>query len=152
MKGEEKMKQSRYLIFFVVAIFLVGFVTGCKSHKDMMSMAECGFIKMVDKSAKKLDLSEDQKAKLEGLKADIHKNFQEGRAEEKQTFLKIKEEAMKENPDIGKMTALFQESTKAEAQRINRAFDLLLGFQSNLNDAQKKKLGEKISHWVRKWD
>ncbi len=146
------MKQIRYLIFFIAAIFLVGFVTGCKPHHDMMSTAECGFIKMVNKTAKKLDLNEDQKAKLEGLKAEIHKNFQEGRAEEKETFLKIKQEATKENPDIGKMTALFQESTKAEAQRINRAFDLLLGFQSNLTDAQKKMLAEKISHWVKKWD
>ncbi len=146
------MKQSRYLIYLMAVIFLAGFVVGCKPHHDMMSTAECGCIKMVNKTAKKLDLNDDQKAKLEGLKAEIHKNFQEGRAEEKGTFLKIKEEAMKENPDIGKMTALFQESTKAEAQRINRAFDLLLGFQSNLNDAQKKKLAEKISRWVKKWD
>ncbi len=146
------MRLNRLFIYLMVMFFIGGLVTGCKPHKDMMSMAECGFIKMVDKTAKKLDLNEDQKAKLEGLKADIHKNFQEGRTEEKQTFLKIKEEAMKENPDIGKMTALFQESTKAEAQRINRAFDLLLGFQSNLNDVQKKKLAEKISHWVRKLD
>jgi hypothetical protein len=50
------------------------------------------------------------------------------------------------------MTALFQESTRAEAQRINRAFDLLLGFQSNLNDMQKKKLTQMISDWVKKWD
>ena len=145
------MKQSRYLIYLMAAIFLAGFVVGCKPHRDMMTKAECGFIKMVDKTAKKLDLNEDQKAKLEGLKAEIHKNFQEGRAEEKGTFLKIKEEAIKENPDIGKMTALFQESTKAEAQRINRGFDLMLGFQSNLNDAQKKKLAQMISDWVKKW-
>ncbi len=145
------MKQSRYLIYSMVAIFFAGFIVGCKPHRDMMSTAECGFIKMVDKTAKKLDLNEDQKVKLEGLKAEIHKNFQEGRTEERETFLKIKEEAVKENPDIGKMTALFQESTKAEAQRINRAFDLLLGFQSNLNDVQKKKLAQMISDWVKKW-
>jgi len=145
------MKQSRYLIYLMAAIFLAGFVTGCKPHKDMMAKAECGFIKMVDKTAKKLDLNEDQKAKLEGLKAEIHKNFQEGRTEERETFVKIREEAMKENPDMAKMTGFFQEATKAQAQRINRGFDLLIGFQSNLNDAQKKKLAQITSDWVKKW-
>ena len=146
------MRLNRFFIYLMVIFFLGGFVVGCKHQHDMMSKAECGFIKMVDHSAKKLDLNEDQKAKLEGLKAEIHKNFQEGRIEKRQAFLKIKEEAIKENPDIGKMTGLFQESIKMEAQRINRGFDLLLGFQSNLNDTQKKKLTQMISDWVKKWD
>ncbi len=145
------MRLNRFIICLMVMFFLGGLVVGCKPRADaMMAKAECMFIKMVDKSARKLDLNEDQKAKLEGLKVEIHKNFQEGRVEEKETFLKIKEEAMKENPDIGKMSGFFQESTKAEAQRINRAFDLLLGFQSNLNDTQKKKLAQMISDWVKK--
>ena len=145
------MRLNRFFISLMVTAVLGGLVVGCKPHKDMMTKAECLFIKMVDKSARKLDLNEDQKAKLEGLKAEIRKNFQEGRIEEKEKFLKIKEEAAKENPDIGKMTGFFQESTKLEAERINRAFDLLLGFQNNLNDAQKKKLTQMISDWVKKW-
>ena len=146
------MRPNRFFIYLMAIFFLGGFVVGCKPRHDMMAKAECLFIKMVDHTAKKLDLNDDQKAKLEGLKADIRKNFQEGRMEKKEAFLKIKEEAMKENPDIGKMTGLFQESTKMEAQRINRAFDLLLGFQSNLTDAQKNKLTQMISDWVKKWN
>jgi hypothetical protein len=146
------MKKSRYLVYLMAAIFLAGFVYSCKPRSDTMSKAEWLFIKMVDKTARKLDLNQDQKTKLEALKTEIRKNFQEGRIEKREAFLKIKEEAIKENPDIGKMTALFQESTRAEAQRINRAFDLLLGFQSNLNDMQKKKLTQMISDWVKKWD
>ncbi len=146
------MKKGRYFVYFMAAIFIAGLVVSCKPHTDILSKVECLFIKMVDKTARKLNLSEDQKTKLEGLKAEIRKNFQEGRKEKKEAFLKIKEEAMKENPEIGKMTALFQESTRAEAQRINRAFDLLLGFQSNLNDVQKKKLTQMISEHVKKWN
>ncbi len=146
------MRLQKFFIYLMVMFFLGVLVVGCKPRHDMLSKAECGFIKMVDHTAKKLDLNEEQKAKLEGLKLEIHKNFQEGRIEKRQMFLKIKEEAMKENADIGKMTGLFQESTKMEAQRINRGFDLLLGFQSNLNDAQKKKLTQMISDWVKKWD
>ena len=117
-----------------------------------MSMAEKIFIKKIDKTAKKLDLNEDQKAKLEGLKAEVRKNFEEGQKENREAWLKIKEEAAKENPDIQKMTSLLQGMLREETQRFNKAFDLLLGFQSNLNDAQKKKLAQMISEKVKKWD
>ena len=147
-----EMKQRKHLIYLLAVLFLGVLVVGCKPRIDTMACAEKQFIKMVDKSAGKLDLSEEQKVKLEALKNEIRKNFQEGRIEQKEAFLKIKEEAIKENPEIGKMTAPFQGSIRAEAQRISRAFDLLLGFQSNLNDAQKKKLTQMISEWVKKWD
>jgi hypothetical protein len=145
------MRLHRFFIYLTALTFLGGLVTGCKPRVDMMSKAGRLFIKMVDKTAGKLDLNEDQKTKLEGLKAEIRKNFQDGEREKREAFIKIKEEATKENPDIGKMTALFQHSTKAEAERINRAFDLLLHFQNNLNDIQKKKLTQMISDWVKKW-
>jgi hypothetical protein len=117
-----------------------------------MSTAEKIFIKKVDKTAGKLDLNEDQKAKLEGLKAEVRKNFEEGRKENREAWIKIKEEAAKENPDIQKMTSLLQGILKDETQRLNKAFDLLLGFQSNLNEVQKKKLAQMISERVKKWD
>jgi uncharacterized membrane-anchored protein YjiN (DUF445 family) len=117
-----------------------------------MSKAEKIFIKKADKTAGKLDLNEDQKMKLESLKAEIRKNFQEGAKEKKEALTKIKEEGMKENPDIQKMTALLQTMLRNEAERLNKAFDLLVGFQGNLNDVQKKKLTEMISKYVKKWD
>jgi hypothetical protein len=119
---------------------------------DAMSMAEKIFIKKVDKAAGKLDLNEDQKVKLEGLKAEVRKNFEEGRKENEEAWIKIKEEAAKENPDIQKMTSLLQGMLLEETQRFNKGFDLLLGFQSNLNDVQKKKLTQMISKRVKKWD
>ena len=146
------MKGNRYLVYLIMAILVGGVVIGCKPRIDTMSKAEKLFIKMVDKTARKLDLSEDQKSKLEGLKAEIRKNFQEGGKERKEALMKIKEEGMKENPDIQKMTSLLQGMFRDDAQRINRAFDLMLGFQSNLNGAQKEKLTQMISKWVKKWD
>jgi hypothetical protein len=56
-----------------------------------MSKAEKLFIKMADKTARKLDRSEDQKTKLEGLKAEIRQNFQEGGKGRKEALMKIKE-------------------------------------------------------------
>lgn len=146
------MKQSRFFVYLMVAVFLVGGIIGCKPRIDTMSKAEKIFIKKVDKTAGKLDLNEDQKMKLESLKAEIRKNFQEGGKEKKEALTKIKEEGMKENPDIQKMTSLLQGMLGDETQRFNKAFDLLLGFQSNLNEAQKKKLTQMISEKVKKWD
>jgi hypothetical protein len=146
------MNRGRFIVYLMLAVFLVGGVIGCKPRIDTMSKAEKIFIKKVDKTARKLDLNEDQKTKLEGLKAEIRKNFQEGAKEKKEALTKIKEEGMKENPDIQKMTSLLQGMLRDEAERLNKGFDLLIGFQSNLNDVQKKKLTEMISKYVKKWD
>jgi hypothetical protein len=146
------MERSRFFIYLMLTVFLVGGVIGCKPRIDTMSKAEKIFIKKVDKTAGKLDFNEDQKVKLESLKAEIRKNFQEGGKEKKEALTKIKEEGMKENPDIQKMTSLLQGMLGDETQRFNKAFDLLLGFQSNLNEAQKKKLTQMISEKVKKWD
>lgn len=136
----------------MLAVFLLGGVIGCKPRIDTMSKAEKIFIKNVDKTAKKLDLNEDQKMKLESLKAEIRKNFQEGGKEKKEALAKIKEEGMKDNPDIQKMTSLLQGMLRNETERLNKGFDLLQGFQSNLTDVQQKKLTQMISEYVKKWD
>ena len=146
------MKLNRCLMVVAIAIILGGLLIGCKPRMDTMSTAEKLFIKMVVKTAGKLDLNEDQKMKLEGLKTEIRNNFKEGGKEKKETLAKIKEEGIKENPDIQRMTSLLQGSFQDEAKRINQAFNLMLGFQSNLNEAQKKKLTQMISKRVKKWD
>jgi uncharacterized membrane-anchored protein YjiN (DUF445 family) len=146
------MKRSQVFVYLMFAVFLLGGVIGCKPRIDTMSKAEKIFIKKVDKTAGKLNLNEDQKMKLESLKAEIRKNFQEGAKEKKEALTKIKEEGTKENPDIQKMTSLLQGMLGDETQRFNKAFDLLLGFQSNLNEVQKKKLTQMISEKVKKWD
>jgi ATP-dependent protease HslVU (ClpYQ) ATPase subunit len=142
----------RYLISLVLVILLGLFAFGCHPKMNTMAKAEKIFIKMVDHTAAKLDLTADQKIQLEQLKLNIRKNFQEGQIEKKEVLVKIKEEGIKENPDIGKMTSLLERTLRDETQRINRAFDLMLGFEKNLNENQQKKLRTMISEWVAKWD
>ena len=136
---------------FVVILFGI-LLAGCHPRIDTMAEAEKVFVKMADKTAAKLELNQDQKILLEKLKLDLRKNFQEGRIEKKESMLKIKEEAGKEAANIQKMTSLLQGSFREETQRINQGFDLMLDFQKNLNDDQKKKLSKMISDWVAKWD
>ena len=146
------MKLDRYLIVFLLVIFLAVSFVGCHPKLDLMSKAGKVFVKMVGQAAAKLNLTADQTIELERLKLDIRKDFQEGQIEKEEAMLKIKEEGTKETPDIGKMTSLLQGSFRGETERINRAFDLMLDFQKNLNEDQKKKLNQMISQWVAKWD
>ncbi len=146
------MSPSRFIIYAAMAVILAGAVVGCHHRTDPMSAAEKVFVKKIDKTAKKLDLNEDQKVKLEGLKAEVRKNFQEAQKENREAWMKIREEAAKENPDIKKMTPLFQGILRNDAERFNKAFDLMTGFENNLNDVQKKKLAEMIAKHVKKSD
>ena len=146
------MKRSWYFTGLMVLIFLGFSMAGCHPKIDTMAKAERIFIKMVDKTAAKLNLNDEQKIQLVQLKADIRKNFQEGQVENKDAMKKIKEEGLKEKPDIRMMTSSLQGLFRGDAQRINRAFDLMLGYQKNLNEDQKNKLNQMISRWIKKWD
>ena len=146
------MNSNRTLICLLVIVLFGISLAACHPKIDILAEAEKGFIKNVDKTAAKLELNQDQKILLENLKLDIRKNFQEGGIEKKEAMLKIREEGGKESPNIQKMTSLLQGSFREETQRINRGFDLMLDFQKNLNDDQKKKLNKMISDWVAKWD
>ena len=146
------MNWNRTFRSLFVVILFGSLVAGCHPKIDTMAEAEKVFVKMADKTAAKLELNQDQKILLEKLKLDLRKNFQESRIEKKEAMLKIKEEAAKETANIEKMTSLLQGSFREGTQRINRGFDLMLDFQKNLNDDQKKKLNKMISDWVAKWD
>ena len=137
---------KRIIFCAFAAALLAGFITGCQGN--IMSQSEKLFINMINKTAGKLDLDQNQRAQLERLKMDIRKNFLEGQKEKEEAAGKIKEEGMKENPDTQKMSSQLQGLLRNEMERINRGFDLTLGFQGNLNDDQKKKLTRMLSKWV----
>ena len=146
------MKVNRYLLCVTAAVVVGILFLGCRPRVDTMAKAEKIFIKMVDKTARKLDLNEEQKIQLEELKADIRKNFQEGRTERDEALTRIKEEGKKESPEIREMTSLLQGMFRDKTERVNRAFDHMLEFQGNLNEEQKEKLTQMITDWVAKWD
>jgi hypothetical protein len=139
---------KRPIIDAFVAVLLVGLFAGCQIQGNLMSQSEKLFIKMINKTAGRLDLNENQKVQLEQLKMDIRKNFLEGQKEKEEAAARIKEEGMKENPDTQKVSSLLQRLLRNEMERMNRGFDLILNFQSNLNDIQKKKLIQMMSKWV----
>ena len=134
------------LMGYACTVVLGALLFGCQGN--LMSQSEKLFIKMVNKTAGKLDLNKNQKVQLERLKMDIRKNFMEGQAEKDEAAAKIREEGRRKNPDTQKVSSLLKELLRNETERINRGFDLTLGFQSNLSDNQKKKLTRMITKWV----
>ena len=146
------MRINGHLSYAAIVALSAVLLIGCRPKADTTSQAEKVFIKMVDKTAKKLDLNEDQTVHLERLKMDIRENFREAKKTKNEALVKIKEESKKESPEIREMTSLLQGMFRDETERINQAFDLMLGFQDNLNEAQKEKLAQMISDWVAKWD
>jgi rubrerythrin len=152
MKEGEEMRLNRYLPYAALAMVIGVLFLGCRPRLDTMAKAEKIFIKMVDKTARKLDLNEEQKIQLEELKLGIRKNFKEGRAERDAALTSIKGEGKKESPEIREMTSHLQGMLRDETERVNHAFDLMLDFQDNLNEGQKEKLTKMITDWVAKWD
>jgi len=146
------MKINAHLLCAAIVALSAVLLIGCRPKADTTSQAEKVFIKMVDKTAKKLDLDEGQRVQLERLKKDIRENFREAKKAKNEALVKIKEEGKKESPEIREMTSLLQGMFRDETERINQAFDLMLGFRDNLDEAQKKKLAQMISDWVAKWD
>src|SRR4030043_1922065 len=109
---------KRLIGYTCAAVLLTGLVVGCQGN--LMSQSEKLFIKMVDKTAGKLDLNENQKVQLERLKMDIRKNFVEGQEEKDETATKIKEEGRKENPDTQKMSSQLKELLRNEMRSEER--------------------------------
>ena len=146
------MKRYRFLLGLIPVVLFALTAAGCHPKIDTMTEARKAFIKMISKAAEKLDLNDDQKIQLEKLKADIRKNFDEGRIENMEAMKKIKEEGNSGNPDIQKMTSLFQGTLENEVKKVNQAFNMMLDYQKNLNGDQKKKLTDMIVDWIKKWD
>jgi hypothetical protein len=139
-------------VALVSALLIVGIVlTSCAPRIDNDRKVEAIFIKHLNKTAAKLALSPEQKVEFDRLKEQIHQNFQEGRIKRHEIIEAIRKEAAQQNPDITKMTLLFQGFISDEAQRINSTFDLMLEFNKKLDQSQRDKLTKIISDWVAHW-
>jgi hypothetical protein len=147
------MKKRMYGIALVALLFIlgVGFVS-CGARMDDQRKLEAIFIKHLNKTAAKLELSPGQKTEFETLKAQIHQNFQEGRTQRQEAMEAIKKEGVQQQPDVTQMTRLFQGVLSDKTQRINNTFDLMLAFSNKLDDPQREKLSAMISDWVGRWN
>ena len=143
------MKTRIYGIALVAVLFILGVVLfSCGPRMDDQRKVEAIFIKHLNKTAAKLELSPEQRTEFENLKAQIHQNFQEGRTKRQEAMEAIKKEGAQQQPDVTQMTRLFQGVLTDKTQRINNTFDLMLEFSTKLDEPQREKLTAMISDWV----
>jgi uncharacterized protein HemX len=147
------MKKILYGIALMVLLLILGVgLVSCGARMDDQRKVETIFIKHLNKTAAKLELSPEQKTEFENLKAQIHQNFQEGRTLRQEAMEAIKREGAQQQPDVTQMTRLFQGILSDKTQRINSTFDLMLEFSTKLDEPQREKLTAMISDWVARWN
>jgi uncharacterized protein HemX len=147
------MKKRMYGIALVALLLILGAgLVSCGAQMDDQRKVEVIFIKHLNKTAAKLDLSPEQRTAFDNLKTRIHQNFQEGRTQRQEAMKAIKQEGAQQQPDVAQMTRLFQGVLSDKTQRINNTFDLMLAFSNKLDDPQRKKLSAMISDWVARWN
>jgi hypothetical protein len=147
------MKKRMYGIALVALLLILGVgLVSCGARMDDQRKVEAIFIKHLNKTAAKLELSPGQKTEFETLKAQIHQNFQEGRTQRQEAMEAIKKEGVQQQPDVTQMTRLFQGVLSDKTQRINNTFDLMLAFSNKLDEPQREKLSAMISDWVGRWN
>jgi predicted transcriptional regulator len=148
-----KMKKRMYGIALAALLLIFGAgLFSCGAQMDEQRKVEAIFIKHLNKTAAKLELSAEQQAEFENLKEQIHQNFQEGRTTRQEIMEAIKREGAQQQPDVTHMTQLFQEVLSDKTQRINSTFDLMLEFSDKLDEPQREKLASMVSDWVARWD
>lgn len=147
------MKKILYgIALMVLLLILGGGLFSCGPRMDDQRTVEAIFVKYLNKTAAKLELSPEQKTEFENLKAQIHQNFQEGRTQRQEAMEAIKRAGAQQQPDVTRMTRLFQGVLSDKEQRINSTFDLMLEFSNKLTEPQREKLAAMISDWVARWD
>jgi uncharacterized protein HemX len=147
------MKKRMYGIALVAVLLILGVgLVSCGARMDDQRTVEAIFIKHLNKTAAKLDLSPEQKTEFENLKAQIHQNFQEGWTKRQEAMEAIKRAGAQQQPDVTQMTRLFQGVLSDKTQRINNTFDLMLEFSNKLDEPQREKLTAMISDWVARWN
>jgi uncharacterized protein HemX len=146
------MEKRMYGIALAALLLILGVsFLSCGAQMDDQRKVEVIFIKHLNKTAAKLELSPEQRTEFENLKARIHQNFQEGRTQRQETMEAIKREGAQQQPDVAQMTRLFQGVLSDKTQRINNTFDLMLEFSNKLTEPQREKLAAMISDWVARW-
>lgn len=135
--------------FFVGVSVLAAFAGfACSHHRSPEKRAEW----IVSKVSSKLDLTEEQKSKLDAVKAavlDLHKEHQ---ADRTQHLEELKAWIMSEKLEVTRVKALMAQRQKAMDQNVDRVFGKVSEFHSSLSTEQKKKAVELIDKFASHWE
>lgn len=109
-------------------------------------------VKKIDKRIEKLDLNltEEQKVKLNALKGKIVEHVNSRRNTWEKMMKLFKEESDKDTPSFDGLVASFKENHAKRSRGIDEIADLLNDFYLSLDSVQKKKVVEALRSKVNK--
>ena len=141
------------LTIVIVCAFVSGMLlfTGCRSHSPDHK-AEF----MVDYISEALDLNDDQRAHLDGIKEEFLVKAKEMHARKEAMHAEFKAELLKEQIDQQRMKELIAQKRDQMTEIMDLAVVRLAEFHATLTPEQKEKLVAKLEYFhekhSRRWD
>ncbi len=134
------MVKKGLTISLICVVMLTALVfNGCRSHSPGHK-AEF----MVDYIAETLDLDDDQRAQLDGIKDEFLAKAKDMHAKKEAMHAEFKAELLKEEIDQDRMKALMAQKREQMAEMMDLAVERLAEFHKTLSAEQKEKLVAKL--------
>ena len=138
-----KKRLTIILIGFLVSAVLL--FSGCRSHSPDHK-AEF----MVDYISETLDLNDNQRAHLDGIKEEFLAKAKEMHARKEAMHAEFKTELLKEEIDQQRVKALIAQKREHMTEIIDLAVVRLAEFHATLTPEQKEKLVDKLEYFHEK--
>jgi len=135
------------LTIALIGVFISGVLifTGCRSHSHEGKAAF-----MVDYIAETLDLTEGQRAQLDGIKGEFIAKAREMHGEKEAMHAAFMAEVRKDEISRENLKDLIDQKRAQIDEFINLAMDRLVEFHKTLSPEQREKLVTKIEYFHEK--
>ena len=135
------------LTIALIGVFISGALifTGCRSHSHE-GKAEF----MVDYIAETLDVTDEQRAQLDGIKDEFIAKTKEMHAQKEAMHAAFMAELRKEEISPENLKDLIDQKRAQMDEIINLAMDRLIEFHKTLSAEQREKLATKIEYYHEK--
>jgi len=97
-------------------------------------------LKRLDGKIKKLNLTPDQQAKYDELRAQLKERMAAGKEDRKKLREAVRAELAKESPDITVLNAMMKKRIEGVSATFKDGLDLFADFYSTLDEGQKQKV------------
>ncbi len=128
----------------LVLLVGVGLAVGEAYERSPFKKGPSYFLEKMDAKAEELNLSEAQQEKFEGLKSEVRRSMEQGHAEGREIFGRIKTELGRENPDMNVVASLMKKQMANLQGRLGQGVDRFAEFYGVLDEKQKGMVLAKV--------
>lgn len=144
-----KLTKKTYIIggivlFVGVIVVLAGLLAGCGPHMFCDGDFSKHILSRMDSRVEKLELSDSQQEKYEGIRLKVKANLDKGKEERRKFFSELQIEINKEDPNINAVTDLVKRKFKDGPIHLTKNLDLFAEFYNILDEDQKEILIKRL--------